>query len=181
VCVLGFASTDYTTIDVALIRLGAVGVPLQTSAPVAQLRPIVAETEPVLLASSVDYLADAVELVLNGHAPARLIVFDYRPEVDDQREALDAAKAKLRDAGASLAVESLADVLERGKALPPAPIAIPDEQDPLALLVYTSGSTGAPRAPCIPSAWWPIPGAGQPGRPGVNRARARRSSSASCR
>ena len=150
VCVLGFASTDYTTIDVALIRLGAVGVPLQTSAPVAQLRPIVAETEPVLLASSVDYLADAVELVLNGHAPARLIVFDYRPEVDDQREALDAAKAKLADAGASLAVESLADVLERGKALPPAPIAIPDEQDPLALLVYTSGSTGAPKGAMYP-------------------------------
>ena len=32
VCVLGFTSVDYTVIDVALIRLGAVAVPLQTSA-----------------------------------------------------------------------------------------------------------------------------------------------------
>ena len=79
VCVLGFASVDYTILDLALILLGAVAVPLQTSAPVSQLRPIVAETEPSVIASSVDYLADAVELVLAGHAPARLVVFDYQP------------------------------------------------------------------------------------------------------
>ena len=47
VAMLGFTSVDYTTIDMALLRLGAVSVPLQTSAPVAQLRPIVAETEPM--------------------------------------------------------------------------------------------------------------------------------------
>ena len=46
VCVLGFTSVDYTTVDMALVQIGAVAVPLQTSAPVAQLRPIVAETEP---------------------------------------------------------------------------------------------------------------------------------------
>src|SRR6185312_9243806 len=34
VAVLGFTSIDYTTIDMALLRLGAVSVPLQTSAPV---------------------------------------------------------------------------------------------------------------------------------------------------
>ena len=79
VCILGFTSVDYTVIDMALIPIGAVSVPLQTSAPVAQLRPIVAETEPSVIAASVDYLDDAVELVLTGHAPARLIVFDYRP------------------------------------------------------------------------------------------------------
>ena len=61
VAVLGFTSVDYTTIDVALIQAGAVSVPLQTSAAVTQLRPIVAETEPSLIASSVDYLANAVE------------------------------------------------------------------------------------------------------------------------
>ncbi|HEX2399239.1 MAG TPA: AMP-binding protein, partial [Mycobacterium sp.] len=36
--ILGFTSIDYTTIDMALLRLGAVSVPLQTSAPVTQLR-----------------------------------------------------------------------------------------------------------------------------------------------
>ncbi|MGH3373303.1 MAG: AMP-binding protein, partial [Actinoallomurus sp.] len=44
VCVLGFNSVDYTTIDVALGVIGAVSVPLQTSAAISQLQPIVAET-----------------------------------------------------------------------------------------------------------------------------------------
>ncbi len=79
VALLGFTSVDYTCVDIALIGLGAVSVPLQTSAPVAQLLPIVTETEPTVLAASVDYLDDAVDLILGGPAPARLIVFDYRP------------------------------------------------------------------------------------------------------
>ena len=33
VAILGFTSVDYTTIDTALTQLGAVSVPLQTSAP----------------------------------------------------------------------------------------------------------------------------------------------------
>jgi fatty acid CoA ligase FadD9 len=56
VCVLGFTSVDYTIIDVALIRLGAVAVPLQTSAALTQLAPIVAETEPGIIAASIDHL-----------------------------------------------------------------------------------------------------------------------------
>ncbi len=61
VALLGFTSVDYTTVDMALSMLGAVLVPLQTSAPLSTLRPIIAETEPVLIASSVDTLDDAVD------------------------------------------------------------------------------------------------------------------------
>jgi len=147
VAVLGFTSVDYTTIDVTLGSIGAVSVPLQTSAALAQLRPIVAETEPGVLAASVDYLSDAVELVRSGHLPARLVVFDYRPQVDDHREALDAARAGLADT--AVVVETLGDVLERGKALPEAPAA-PTDDDSLALLIYTSGSTGAPKGAIYP-------------------------------
>jgi fatty acid CoA ligase FadD9 len=150
VVVLGFTSVDYTTIDLALIRLGAVSVPLQPSAPLIQLRPIVAETEPSLIASSVDSLADAVELVLTGHPPARLVVFDYRPQVDEQREAFDAATARLADAGSPVSVETLADVLDHGKALPTPPVFGSGEDDPLTLLIYTSGSTGAPKGAMYP-------------------------------
>ncbi|WP_327117734.1 thioester reductase domain-containing protein [Nocardia sp. NBC_01730] len=149
--ILGFTSVDYTTVDVALIQVGAVSVPLQTSAPVTQLQPIVAETEPHVIASSVDYLADAVELVLTGHAPERLVVFDYHPEVDDDREAFEAALARLTEAGSPVVLERLTDVLERGKALPAAPLFDPcDEDDPLTLLIYTSGSTGAPKGAMYP-------------------------------
>jgi fatty acid CoA ligase FadD9 len=150
VAILGFASVDYTTIDLALIQLGAVSVPLQTSAAFTQLQPIVAETEPSALAASIDNLADAVELVLTGHAPARLVLFDYHPQVDEQREVFDAAKARLADAGSPVILETLTEVLDRGKALPRPPMSGSGEDDPLMLLIYTSGSTGAPKGAMYP-------------------------------
>ena len=151
VCVLGFASVDYATIDMALVQLGAVSVPLQTSAPVSQLRPIVAEAEPRVFGASIGDLGDAVELVLTGYTPVRLVVFDYRPEVDDQREAFDAARTRLAEAGSPVLVQTLAELLVRGESLPPAPEFVPDDDDdPLRLLIYTSGSTGAPKGAMYP-------------------------------
>jgi fatty acid CoA ligase FadD9 len=147
VCVLGFNSVDYATTDMALNVIGAVSVPLQTSAAITQLQPIVAETQPTLIAANVNQLSDAVELIRGaaetGSAPAKLVVFDYHPQVDDEREAVEAARERLADT--PVVVESLADVLERGSTLPPAPSAAPVEDDALALLIYTSGSTGAPK------------------------------------
>ncbi len=149
VAILGFTSIDYTTVDMALLRLGAVSVPLQTSAPVAQLRPIAAETEPVAIASSVDFLDDAVELMLTGHLAQRLVVFDYHGEVDAHREALEAATARLADT--PIVVETLADVFVRGSSLPvPAAFGSGDDTT-LALLIYTSGSTGAPKGAMYPT------------------------------
>ncbi|KAA0085358.1 NAD-dependent epimerase/dehydratase family protein [Mycolicibacterium sp. P9-64] len=149
VAILGFTSVDYTVIDIALTQLGAVSVPLQTSAPQAQLQPIIAETEPVLIASSIDYVDDAVELILGGQEPpARLVVFDFQSAIDDQRDALDAAKARL--AATSVIVETLGDVLTRGRDLPAPRGVVGDGEDPLALLIYTSGSTGAPKGAMYP-------------------------------
>ena len=145
VALLGFTSVDYTCLDVALIALGAVSVPLQTSAPVAQLQPIVAETEPTAIAASVDFLSDAVELVLAGPQPARLIVFDYRPQVDDHRDAVAEAKSRLADAGSFTRVDVLGDVIDHGAKLPAAQPVPTVDVNPLTLLVYTSGSTGAPK------------------------------------
>jgi fatty acid CoA ligase FadD9 len=150
VCVLGFTSVDYTVIDVALIRLGAVAVPLQTSAALAQLASIVAETEPGIIAASIDHLSDAVELVLTAHTPTRLVVFDHHPEVDDEREAVEAARDRLAKAGSPVIVETLADVVARGERLPAAEPVVSVEPDPLTLLIYTSGSTGTPKGAMYP-------------------------------
>lgn len=150
VALLGFTSVDYTTIDVALVGLGAVSVPLQTSAPVTQLQPIVAETEPVVIASSVDFLSDAVDLVSSAPAAARLIVFDYLPQVSDHRDAVASAKARLADAGAAVRVDVLGDIIEWGHELPAAEHVFSEDTNPLTLLVYTSGSTGTPKGAMYP-------------------------------
>ncbi|CAM4426293.1 Linear gramicidin synthase subunit D [Mycobacterium basiliense] len=155
VCVLGFNSVDYTVIDIALNVMTAVAVPLQTSAATTALQPIIAETEPTLIAASVDSLDQAVELVLTGHTPARLVVFNYHRDVDEQREAVDAARARLADS--EVVVETLDALLERGRAGTARPYALPtatsadDPQDPLALLIYTSGSTGTPKGAMYPA------------------------------
>ncbi|WP_327151861.1 carboxylic acid reductase [Nocardia sp. NBC_01329] len=145
VCVLGFASVDYTLVDMALTRLAAVAVPLQAGATAAQLRPVVAETRPTVIASSIDHLSDAVELVRTGRS-ARLIVFDYHPRADDQRATFESAVAQL---AGSVPVEHLADVNARGAALPSVHPPPTDEPDSPALLIYTSGSTGAPKGAVI--------------------------------
>jgi fatty acid CoA ligase FadD9 len=150
VALLGFTSVDYTTIDIALVGLGAVSVPMQTSAPLAQLRPIVAETEPVVIASSVDFLDDAVELTLTTENVSRFVVFDHHPQVDDQRDALEAAKTRLYEAGNTIQVDTLTEILDRGRRLPVVRPFISEDDDPLTLLIYTSGSTGTPKGAMYP-------------------------------
>ncbi len=143
VATLGFTSADYAIVDMALSLTGAVAVPLQTSAPVPQLQPILTETEPVAILSSVDHLADAVELALTAHAPSRLVVFDYHPEVDDHREAFEAATARLAELNVS--VEALDDVIALGAQHSDGPDIPRGDRDALRLLIYTSGSTGTPK------------------------------------
>ncbi|BBZ25088.1 carboxylic acid reductase [Mycolicibacter hiberniae] len=147
VAVLGFTSVDYTVIDVALGMIGAVSVPLQTSAALSALVPIAAETEPRVIAASVDSLDDAVALALTGPVPTRLVVFDYHEQLDDHRDALAAARARLT--GYEVVVEPLGDLLTRGRSLS-LPNDFGGEPDRLALLVYTSGSTGAPKGAMYP-------------------------------
>jgi fatty acid CoA ligase FadD9 len=143
VAILGFTSSDYTALDLACIRLGAVSVPLQTSAPAAQLAPIIAEVAPTAFAVSIDQLDTAVDAIAQGTAPERVVVFDYYPEDDDQREAFEAARDRLP---AGVVLESLIEVVERGSAGDPPPLFVPEENDnPLGTIFYTSGSTGAPK------------------------------------
>ncbi|WP_328608482.1 carboxylic acid reductase [Amycolatopsis sp. NBC_00345] len=146
VAILGFTSTDYTTLDLACTRIGAVCVPLQAGATAGHLKPIIAETEPRILAASVENLDTAVEAIAESASVRRLLVFDYHAEVDEEREQFEAARQRLAESGSTVVLDTLADVIARGQALPPAPEFDPGPAgDRLALLIYTSGSTGTPK------------------------------------
>ncbi|HEX5142542.1 MAG TPA: carboxylic acid reductase [Mycobacterium sp.] len=143
VATLGFTSADYAVVDMALALIGAVSVPLQTSAAVAALRPILTETEPVAIISAIDHLADAAELARTAHAPQRVVVFDYHPQVDDQRETVATANAGLAEL--RLRVEALDDVIAGAPRHSARPQTTTGDTDALRLLIYTSGSTGTPK------------------------------------
>jgi fatty acid CoA ligase FadD9 len=146
VAVLGFTSIDYATVDLACMALGAVCVPLPSTASAGQLAPIIAETGPRVLATSVELLDTAVACTTASESVRRVVVFDYDARVDDQRERFDTARARLADAGVALAVTSLSEVIEHGRTLPAVPLhATPPGENPLRLLIYTSGSTGSPK------------------------------------
>lgn len=146
VCTLGFASTDYVTVDMACTYLGAVSVPLQNGAPAAQLVPIIAETQPRILAVSTDYLDVAVEAVLANPCLERVVVFDYQPEDNDARDKFETMHRCLADAGSPVSIGTLNALIERGKELPAVPAFIDETaENPLVSLSYTSGSTGTPK------------------------------------
>lgn len=149
--ILAFTGVDFATVDLAALHNGAVVVPLQTSASPAQLQAIHGEIEPAWLATSTECLATAVDLVIGGHRPRGLLLFDFDARVDDDREALAAAARRLAGAGLGDLLVTLEEMRVRGAAAPPAPVfAAPDTARRMASIYYTSGSTGAPKGAMIP-------------------------------
>jgi fatty acid CoA ligase FadD9 len=146
VCVLSFTSPEYGQIILAGIHLGAVIVPLQTSAPTSDHIEIIRETEPTVFAAEIDYLDAAIDAVLGSTWPKRLVVFNYDPRDDDQRDKFEAARTRLAHADCPLTIEPLDAIVEHGKKLHEAPLYLPaPEENPLAWLFYSSGSTGTPK------------------------------------
>lgn len=145
VATVGFASPDYLKVDLVCAYLGLVSVPLQHNAPASRLQPIFAEVGPRVLAVSAEYLDLAVESALDSTSLRHLVVFDYLPAVDDHREGLARADERLRAAGRPVVVHTLGEIVARGAGLPPEPVYTEGTDDRLAMILYTSGSTGAPK------------------------------------
>ncbi|WP_245743512.1 carboxylic acid reductase [Lentzea fradiae] len=144
VATIGFTSSEYQTVDLAAVRLGAVTVPLQPNAPVAQLHEILAESRPLILATSLEYLPKAAELLRKADGARFALVFDVRADVSDEQDACAEFEEAL--AGTGIEVTTFAQVLDQGRTRPAPPVHVPEAgEDPMATLIYTSGSTGSPK------------------------------------
>jgi len=151
VCILGFASIDYAAQVLANIHIGAVNVPLQTSAPTANHIAIIAETEAKVLAVGIDYLDRALAALAAPSSLKQLVVFDVDPNNDVHSEQLASAKNQLLHMNAEVVLASIDALVSLGQELPPAPLFVPPAStDPLAWLFYTSGSTGTPKGAMLP-------------------------------
>ncbi|MEV5646761.1 carboxylic acid reductase [Nocardia sp. NPDC052254] len=146
---LGFTSTDYATFVLACVYSGVVAVPLQCGAPPAQLRPMVAETGMTVLATSSEYLAIAAEVAAISPNLRRIVVFDHHRGHDADRAALDRARARVSELSHPVLVETSAEAFRRARTLPSIPHHTGND-DALTMLVYTSGSTGAPKGAMYP-------------------------------
>jgi fatty acid CoA ligase FadD9 len=144
VTILGFSGPDYMILDIAAMKIGAVVVPLPLGAQPASLAAILDDTAPRIVAAGADYLRAAVDAILLGHKPPRVIVFDYDERVDAHRAAL--ADARDRLSSDSLRINTIEQVRDRGRQCPPAAVFLPAAgENPLRSLTYTSGSTGSPK------------------------------------
>ena len=109
------------------------------------MQPIIAEVEPRIIATGAGYLDLAVEAALGNTSLRRLVVFDYQPRSTTTARAWSGARAKLAEAGMAVTIETFDELVERGRALPPEPVYTGDTDQRLAMILYTSGSTGLPK------------------------------------
>jgi fatty acid CoA ligase FadD9 len=163
VTILGFAGTDYTTVDLACSQVGAVCVPLHNNASVAHIRRLVEEAAPRIFATSTARLETVLEALAGDTSVRRLVVFDHCPELAEHRDSVATARRSLAEAGSPISLELLSRVIECGAALPPAPDLPPEDGtgEPLSSLIYTSGSTGTPKGVMFPEStvslmWRPV-------------------------
>ncbi|GAA1871906.1 thioester reductase domain-containing protein [Pseudonocardia ailaonensis] len=145
-CILGFNGVGYATVDLACVLLQGVSVPLQATMGEEALAGIIADTAPVVIASSVAELRLSAQLAVSQRSVRSVVVLDVDRRVDDDREALEAAAAILGQAEVPVGLVTVDDLVAQGDAgrwTAPPPSA--EGLERMALLLHSSGTTGAPK------------------------------------
>lgn len=161
VCVLGFAGIDYATLDLACEYVQAVTVPLQASLATVNLDGIFATTEPTAVAATIADASIAAELVSRHSSIRSLIIFDYDPRVDEERERFEAVQAMLAPLSERVTVITLNTLVAVGADSQWQPPATASNQR-MVVLMHSSGSTGSPKGVMLTevsvrSLWNPVP------------------------
>jgi len=149
VCIIGFASIDFAIIDIACAYAKAVTVPLSSSSPYADIKEILNNVQPFVLASSVNDLTFSVEQIIQQRSVKSLIVFDFDSRVDEEIESVKLAKARLKQANVNADVLLLNDLIEYGKQHVFSFIPEYGDNEKTAMIIHSSGSTGKPKGACI--------------------------------
>ena len=95
VAIFGFTGVDYATCDLATTYAQGVSVPLQANLAPADVADVFKDIEPVTLVVAIDSLDTVVELALSAPTVRSLVVIDADLRDDEDRQRVEAAKAKL--------------------------------------------------------------------------------------
>jgi fatty acid CoA ligase FadD9 len=151
VAIFGFTGMEYAIVDIGCLYARAVIVPLQANLAHADLTKILAETSPAALVTHIDHLEMVVALAAANGGVRSLVVMDADARDDDDQARLQAARAELAKNGSPIAVATLDELIEYGRAFewtPPANSAEGEQR--LSAVMYTSGSTGTPKGALLP-------------------------------
>ncbi|MFV2175670.1 carboxylic acid reductase [Actinomadura sp. LOL_016] len=149
ICSMASPSVDYAILELATIAAGAVSVPLAPSAPVAEWVSILSATRPRVLAVGIDLVETVRRTLPPDLLPPTLIVLGQGRSPDRVDLAVRDARRAVVDTGTG--VDSLESLDQSGRELPPAPLHVPAaDAEPLAQILFTSGTTGDPKGALFP-------------------------------
>ena len=117
VCILGFAGTDYVTVDLAIAYTLGVCVPLQSTLAGADLEGIFTDVAPTAVAAAVEDLVLAARLAGRNDSVRSVIVLDYDDRFDDDREQYIAAQEELVRSGSKAQLVTLDELITIGGGL----------------------------------------------------------------